>query len=96
VSNPIVEDLKQNALRGVISQQIKKTTSKGVIMNIKSSDVANQAPLLEKKPYQTPKLEVHEAYNALTTGIGLSIGLVQPFPSILDDSVSLDPQELGI
>jgi hypothetical protein len=49
-----------------------------------------------KVEYQTPKLEVHGAYNALTAGIGLSIGLVQPFPSILDDSVSLDPQELGL
>jgi hypothetical protein len=65
-------------------------------MNIKAIDSINQAPLLEKKPYQTPKLEVHERYNALTAGIGLSIGLVQPFPSILDDSVSLDPQEFGI
>jgi hypothetical protein len=49
-----------------------------------------------KVEYQTPKLEVHQAYNTLTAGIGLSIGLVQPFPSILDDSVSLDPQEFGI
>jgi hypothetical protein len=65
-------------------------------MKITTTDPSNQSPLLEQKPYQTPKLEVHEAYNALTTGIGLSIGLVQPFPSILDDSVSLDPQELGI
>ncbi len=65
-------------------------------MNIKTNDAANQTPLLEQKPYQTPKLEVHQAYNALTAGIGLSIGLVQPFPSILDDSVSLNPEELGI
>jgi hypothetical protein len=65
-------------------------------MKIKATDPYNQSPLLEQKPYQTPKLEVHQGYNALTAGIGLSIGLVQPFPSILDDSVSLDPQELGI
>jgi hypothetical protein len=55
-----------------------------------------QSQTSDLKPYQTPKLEVHEAYKALTAGIGLSIGLVQPFPSILDDSVSLDPKELGI
>jgi hypothetical protein len=65
-------------------------------MNIQSSNTVNQTPCLDQKPYQTPKLEVHQAYNALTAGIGLSIGLVQPFPSILDDSVSLDPQEFGI
>jgi hypothetical protein len=65
-------------------------------MKTKTTDPRNQSPLLEQKPYQTPKLEVHQAYNALTAGIGLSIGLVQPFPSILDDSVSLDPQEFGI
>ncbi len=65
-------------------------------MKIKTTDLTYRIPLLQQKPYQTPKLEVHEAYNALTAGIGLSIGLVQPFPSLLDDSVSLDPQEFGI
>ncbi len=65
-------------------------------MKSKTSDVLNSTALLEQKPYQTPKLEVHGDYSSLTAGIGLSIGMVQPFPSILDDSVSLDPKELGI
>ncbi len=65
-------------------------------MSINTIDSNLQTPLSEQKPYQTPKLEVHERYNALTAGIGLSIGLVQPFPSLLDDSVSLDPKELEI
>lgn len=65
-------------------------------MKIETSDTTLQSPELEQKPYQTPKLEVHQDYRALTAGIGLSIGLVQPFPSLLDDSVSLNPEELGI
>ncbi len=65
-------------------------------MKIMPTDTTKRSPAFERQPYQTPKLEVHQAYKALTAGIGLSIGLVQPFPSILDDSVSLDPQELGI
>lgn len=65
-------------------------------MSIKTIDSKPQARLLEQKPYQTPKLEVHEAYKALTAGVSFPIGLVQPFPSILDDSVSLDPKELNI
>ncbi len=65
-------------------------------MNIKSSDTTSQTPRPAQKVYQTPKLEVHQDYRALTAGIGLSIGLVQPFPSLLDDSVSLNPEELGI
>ncbi len=65
-------------------------------MKSEQISIPQQSQTNDLKPYQTPKLEVHGAYNALTAGIGLSIGLVQPFPSILDDSVSLDPKELGI
>lgn len=65
-------------------------------MNTEMIRQVNHSAVLVKKPYHTPKLEIHETYNALTAGIGLSIGLVQPFPSILEDSVSLDPQELGL
>jgi hypothetical protein len=65
-------------------------------MNTEMIRQVNQSKPPIKKLYQTPKLEIHETYNALTAGIGLSIGMVQPFPSILDDSVSLDPQELGL
>jgi hypothetical protein len=95
VGNSTAEDLKKRASERLKSAQAK-IVCKGVTMKINTTDSIHSTPLLEQKPYQTPKLEVHEAYNALTAGIGLSIGMVQPFPSILDDSVSLDPQELGI
>lgn len=66
-------------------------------MEIKTSDPTNQTPTFVQKPYQTPKLEVHQAYSSLTAGIGFSFGeFVPTSPSILDDSVSLDPQEFGI
>jgi hypothetical protein len=87
--------LKKTGIR-TIKITASQIVCKGVTMKINTTDSIDSTPLLEQKPYQTPKLEVHQAYNALTAGIGLSIGMVQPFPSILDDSVSLDPQELGI
>jgi hypothetical protein len=68
-------------------------------MKSKQISTTPQSQTSDRIPYQTPKLEVHNAYTSLTAGISFPIGANGTLPSVdqvFSPSEVFNPTELGL